>query len=57
MKLRCICAPVPELATALPFYRDTLGFTEAWREGSDTVAFELPGGDVQVMVTSRRRPR
>jgi catechol 2,3-dioxygenase-like lactoylglutathione lyase family enzyme len=51
VKLRFIYAPVPDLAAALPFYRDTLGLSEAWREGTDTVAFTVPGNDVQVMVT------
>lgn len=51
MKLRFIHAPVPEVGPALTFYRDTLGWPEAWREGTGTVAFQLPGTDnVQVMV-------
>ncbi|OSC40338.1 VOC family protein [Mycobacterium decipiens] len=42
--------PVPELGSALAFYRDTLGWTEAWREGDHTVALALPGTEVQLMV-------
>lgn len=42
--------PVPELAPALTFYRDTLGWTEGWREGDHTVALTMPGVEVQLMV-------
>ena len=42
--------PVPELAPALAFYRDTLGWTEGWREGDHTVSLAMPGVDVQLMV-------
>jgi catechol 2,3-dioxygenase-like lactoylglutathione lyase family enzyme len=51
VKLRFIHAPVTALTPALDFYRDTLGLSEAWREGTNTVAFKLPGSGVQVMVT------
>lgn len=51
MKLTFVYAPVPELAPALAYYRDTLGLDEAWREGDDTVAFVLPDSDVQIMVS------
>jgi catechol 2,3-dioxygenase-like lactoylglutathione lyase family enzyme len=51
MKLTFIYAPVPELKPALAFYRDTLGWSEAWREGEDTVAFRMPDSPVQVMVS------
>jgi predicted enzyme related to lactoylglutathione lyase len=50
VKLTFIYAPVKDLAPALTFYRDTLGWSEAWREGADTVAFKLPGTDLQIMV-------
>jgi predicted enzyme related to lactoylglutathione lyase len=50
MKLTFIYAPVTDLAEALTFYRDTLGWSEAWREGDSTVAFQLPDSAVQVMV-------
>jgi predicted enzyme related to lactoylglutathione lyase len=42
--------PVPELAPALAFYRDTLGWTEGWREGDSTVSLAMPGSEVQLMV-------
>ncbi len=51
MKLTFLYAPVDELGPALAFYRDALGWREAWREGDTTVAFHLPGSDVQVMVS------
>ncbi len=50
MKLTFVYAPVPDLDEALRFYRDTLGWTEAWREGDTTVAFELPDSEVQLML-------
>ena len=51
MKLTFVFAPVTDLTSALTFYRDTLGWSEAWREGDDTVAFALPDSGVQVMVS------
>jgi catechol 2,3-dioxygenase-like lactoylglutathione lyase family enzyme len=50
MKLTYIYQSVPDLPAALAFYRDGLGLDEAWREGEGTVAFELPGTDVQLML-------
>jgi catechol 2,3-dioxygenase-like lactoylglutathione lyase family enzyme len=47
---------VPDLAAALPFYRDTLGLDEAWREGKDTVAFYLPDRKAQIMVVANGDP-
>ncbi|HEY7417288.1 MAG TPA: VOC family protein [Ktedonobacteraceae bacterium] len=46
-----IIMPVRDLKSALAFYRDQLGLIEAWREGTDTVAFKLPNTDVQLMVS------
>jgi catechol 2,3-dioxygenase-like lactoylglutathione lyase family enzyme len=47
-----IYVPTADLAGTAGFYRDELGLEEAWREGDDTVAFALPGSDVQVMVST-----
>jgi catechol 2,3-dioxygenase-like lactoylglutathione lyase family enzyme len=49
-KLRFVMMPVHDLKVALKWYRDQLGLEEAWREGDETVAFKLPGTDVQLMV-------
>ena len=49
-KLAFVYVPVPTIDAVLPFYRDTLGFTEAWREGETTVALQVPGTDVQLML-------
>ncbi len=49
-KLAFVYVPVPTIEAVLPFYRDTLGFTEAWREGDTTVALQVPGTDVQLML-------
>ena len=51
MQLTFIYAPVEDLAAAVAFYRDVLGFSEAWREGDTTVAFAIPGTEVQLMVS------
>ena len=50
MKLELVYVPVPEIAPALAFYRDTLGFDEAWREGDATVGLTVPGSDVGLML-------
>ncbi|AYY14024.1 hypothetical protein EF847_16270 [Actinobacteria bacterium YIM 96077] len=50
MKLTFMYQSVTDLPAALGFYRDELGLVEAWREGESTVAFELPGSPVQLMV-------
>ena len=42
--------PVKDLVTAVDLYRDTLGFTESWREGDLTVAFDLPGSEVKLLI-------
>ena len=49
-KLAFVYVPVPTIESVLPFYRDTLGLTEAWREGDTTVALQVPGTDVQFML-------
>ncbi len=50
MKLEFLFVPTSDLTASLALYRDTLGFTELWREGDATVALALPGSDVQVML-------
>ncbi|WP_374056217.1 VOC family protein [Rossellomorea sp. FM04394] len=50
MKLAFLCHPVKDLTESLHYYRDTLGFEEAWREGDHTIALKLPGTDVQLMI-------
>ncbi|NED99983.1 VOC family protein [Phytoactinopolyspora halotolerans] len=50
MKLTFIYQAVDDLPAALAFYRDELGLDESWREGESTVAFDLPGSPVQLML-------
>ncbi len=50
MKLAFLCHPVKDLKESLMYYRDTLGFEEAWREGDHTIALKLPDTDVQLMI-------
>jgi len=52
VKLTFLYAPTTELAAGVAFYRDELGWDEAWRGGADTVAFHVPDSEVQVMVTT-----
>jgi predicted enzyme related to lactoylglutathione lyase len=47
-----IYVPTYDLKALATFYRDTLGFDEAWREGDDTIAFATTDSDVQLMVSS-----
>jgi predicted enzyme related to lactoylglutathione lyase len=56
MKLTFWYAPTTDFPAALVFYRDTLGWSEAWREGDDAAAFHTPDSDVQVMVANADEP-
>lgn len=56
MKLTFIYQPVDDLNEAVAFYRDRLGFEEAWRESDDTVAFWLPDRSAQLMLSTTREP-
>jgi catechol 2,3-dioxygenase-like lactoylglutathione lyase family enzyme len=42
--------PVRSLDQALAFYRDTLGWPEAWREGETTASLKMPGEHLQLMI-------
>lgn len=50
MKLLFLYHPVENLKESLAFYRDVLGFEEAWREGEHTVALKLHDSNVQLMI-------
>ena len=50
MKLTFLYHPVADLDVAVGFYRDVLGWDEAWREGKTTAAFSMPDSTVQVML-------
>lgn len=50
MKLEFLFIPTSDLQASVALYRDTLGFTELWREGDATAALSLPGSEVQVML-------
>lgn len=50
MKLDMLYLPVPDLDQALAFYRDTLGWKEAWREGATTASLHMPGDEIDVML-------
>jgi catechol 2,3-dioxygenase-like lactoylglutathione lyase family enzyme len=52
MKLTFLYHPVANLDEAVAFHRDVLGLDEAWREGTETVAFALPESEVQLMLDS-----
>jgi catechol 2,3-dioxygenase-like lactoylglutathione lyase family enzyme len=56
VKLRFVYQPVENVEEAAAFYRETLGFEEAWREGGITVAFWLPGRPAQVMLSTTKQP-
>ena len=50
MKLEFLLVPTSDLGGSLALYRDSLGFSEVWREGDATVALAMPGTDVQLML-------
>lgn len=50
MKLIFLHYPVQNLKESLAFYREKLGFVEAWREGEQTAALHVPDSDVQLML-------
>lgn len=50
MKLEFLFLSTSDLKASLALYRDSLGFTEVWREGDETVALTLPGTEVQLML-------
>ncbi|MEV0621837.1 VOC family protein [Nonomuraea sp. NPDC050404] len=50
MKLEFLFIPTADLKASLALYRDSLGFSEQWREGDTTVALALPGTETQIML-------
>ena len=44
MQLKFLYHPVSDIEGAVTFFRDRLGFEEAWRDGNLTVAFRVPDG-------------
>lgn len=55
MKLVFLYHPVENLKESLVFYRETLGFEEAWREGEHTVALSLPNSDVRLLIEEEEK--
>jgi catechol 2,3-dioxygenase-like lactoylglutathione lyase family enzyme len=49
-KMTFVYMPVRDMKKALAYYRDQLGFDEAWREGDRTVVFKLPGSETELML-------
>ena len=56
MRLTFLYQPVTDVQASLAFYRDELGWEEAWREGDETVALWLPGRIAQVMLSTTEQP-
>lgn len=56
MKLTFLYHPTTDLAAAAAFHRDRLGLSEAWREGTETIAFWLPERKAQIMVSTTDQP-
>ena len=50
MKLTYLYHPVSDLKEAVAFYRDVVGWDEAWRMGDDTAAMQIPGSEVLLML-------
>jgi predicted enzyme related to lactoylglutathione lyase len=56
LKLAFVYVPIDDLVAALAFYRDTMGFAEAWREGEHTCALRLPGTEVGLLLIEDGAP-
>ena len=56
MKLTYLYCPTKDVAAAAAFHRDELGLSEAWRDGTETVAFWLPDRSAQIMVSTTDQP-
>lgn len=56
MKLTFLYHPTTDLGAAAAFHRDQLGLTEAWREGTETIAFWLPERAAQIMISTTAQP-
>ena len=50
MRLTYLYHPVTDLKQAVAFYRDVVGWDEAWRMGDDTAAMQIPGSEVLMML-------
>ena len=50
MKLLFLYHPVNNLKESLSFYRENLGFEEAWREGEHTVSLNIPDSEVKLLL-------
>ncbi|HUP18090.1 MAG TPA: VOC family protein [Acidimicrobiia bacterium] len=50
MQLTYLYHPVKDIAKAVAFYRDVLGWDESWRMGDDTAAMQIPNSTVTVML-------
>jgi catechol 2,3-dioxygenase-like lactoylglutathione lyase family enzyme len=56
MKLSFLYHPVADVERSVAFYRDVLGWDEAWRMGDDTAAMVIPGSDVVMMLAIDEDP-
>ncbi|WP_454050065.1 VOC family protein [Cellulomonas sp. Marseille-Q8402] len=56
MQLTFLYQPVTDLAEAVAYYRDGLGWEEAWRESDDTVALAIPDSEPQLMLSTDPQP-
>lgn len=50
MKLNFLYHPVENLEKSVVFYRDVLGWDEAWRMGETTAAMTIPDSEITVML-------
>jgi len=50
MRFTYLYHPVSDLKEAVAFYRDVVGWDEAWRMGDDTAAMQIPGSEVLLML-------
>jgi catechol 2,3-dioxygenase-like lactoylglutathione lyase family enzyme len=56
MDLTFLYHPVKDVEKAVAFYRDVLGWDEAWRMGDDTAAMQIPNSPIMVMLSIDQDP-
>jgi catechol 2,3-dioxygenase-like lactoylglutathione lyase family enzyme len=56
MELTFLYHPVKNIEKAVAFYRDILGWDEAWRMGDDTAAMQIPNSPIMVMLAIDQDP-
>jgi catechol 2,3-dioxygenase-like lactoylglutathione lyase family enzyme len=57
MKLLFLYHSVQNANESVTFYRDVMGWEEAWREGTDTVCFHIPDSPIRLLIDKDDNPK